>query len=64
MNLFDLYKISRQPRGAKSLFDRARKYIGAVKTPLNPKNTAAQAKALVASRASAVAHRSRARLFR
>lgn len=47
MNLFDLYEISRQPHGAKSLFDRARKYIGAMKSPLKPKNTATQAKALV-----------------
>lgn len=47
MNLFDLYKINRQPRGAESLFDRARKYIGAVKAPFKPKNTAAQAKALL-----------------
>jgi len=47
MNLFDLFEVSRQPRRGKSLFDRARKYIGAVKGPLKPKNTAAQAKALV-----------------
>ncbi len=47
MNLSDLHEISRQPRKAKSLFQRARKYIGAVKGPLKPKNTAARAKALV-----------------
>jgi hypothetical protein len=47
MNLFDLYEASRRPRGAKSLYDRARKYIGAVKGPLKPRNTAAKAKALV-----------------
>jgi hypothetical protein len=47
MNLFDLYEVSRQPRRARSFYDRARKYIGAVKGPLKPKNTAAQAKALV-----------------
>ncbi len=47
MNLFDLYEVGRRPRGAKSLYDRARKYIGAVKTPLKPRNTAANAKALV-----------------
>jgi hypothetical protein len=47
MNLFDLYEISRQPRGVKSLYDRARKYIGAVKKPLKPGNTAARAKTLV-----------------
>ena len=47
MNLFDLYEVSRRPRGAKSLYDRARKYIGAVKGPLKPRNTAAKAKALV-----------------
>ena len=64
MNLFDLCNNSRSPRGAKNLFDRARKYIGAVKTPLNPTNTAAQAKALVSLRASAVARRSRARLVK
>lgn len=52
MNLFDLYEVSRQPRGAKSLFERARKYIGAVKGPLKPKNTAAQAKPLVRGIAS------------
>jgi len=39
MNLFDLYEVSRRPGGAKSLYDRARKYIGAVKTPLKPRNT-------------------------
>ncbi len=47
MNLSDLYEISRKPRKAKSLLARARKYIGAVKGPLKPKNTGAQAKALV-----------------
>jgi hypothetical protein len=47
MNLFDLYEASRRPREAKSLYDRARKYIGAVKGPLKPRNTAAKAKALV-----------------
>ena len=47
MNLSDLYEISRKPRKAKSLLARARKYIGVVKGPLKPKNTGAQAKALV-----------------
>jgi hypothetical protein len=47
MNLSDLYEITRKPRKAKSLFERARKYIGAVKGPLKVKNTGAQAKALV-----------------
>lgn len=47
MNLFDLYEISRKPCRARSLYDRARNYIGAVRGPLKPKNTAAQAKALV-----------------
>ena len=47
MNLFDIYEVSRKPRRAKSLYERARKYIGAVNGPLKPKNTAAQAKALV-----------------
>jgi len=47
MNLFDLYEVGRRPGGAKSLYDRARKYIGAVKTPLKPRNTTANAKALV-----------------
>jgi hypothetical protein len=51
MNLFDL--AGRKPRKAKSLFDRARKYIGAVKGPLKPKNTAAQAKTLVRGIAAA-----------
>jgi hypothetical protein len=31
MNLFDLHEVSRKPRRAKSLYERARKYIGAVK---------------------------------
>ena len=53
MNLFDLHEVGRQPRKARSLFDRARKYIGAVKGPLRPKNTAAQAKALVRGIAAA-----------
>lgn len=47
MNLSDLYDITRKPRKAKSLYERARKYIGAVKGPLRVKNTGAQAKALV-----------------
>jgi hypothetical protein len=47
MNLSDIRAITRRPRKAKSLYERARKYIGAVKTPLKPRNTAAQAKALV-----------------
>ncbi|MBI3372245.1 MAG: hypothetical protein HY017_10880 [Betaproteobacteria bacterium] len=47
MNLFDIYEVSRKPRRAKSIYERARKYIGAVNGPLEPKNTAAQAKALV-----------------
>jgi hypothetical protein len=47
MNLFDLYEVSRKPRKARSLYERARKYIGAVKGPLKPKNRAAQAKNLV-----------------
>lgn len=53
MNLFDLDEISRKPRRARSLYDRARKYIGAVRGPLKPKNTAAQAKALVRGIAAA-----------
>ena len=47
MNLSDLREISRRPRRAKTLLERARKYIGAVKGPLKPRNTAARAKALV-----------------
>ena len=47
MNLFDICEVSRKPRRAKSLYERARKYVGALKGPLKPKNTAAQAKALV-----------------
>jgi hypothetical protein len=47
MNLFDLYEVSRQPRRPESLYDRARKYIGAVRKPLKPLNTAAKAKARV-----------------
>jgi hypothetical protein len=53
MNLFDLYEVSRKPRRATSLYERARKYIGAVKGRLTPKNTAAQAKALVRGIAAA-----------
>jgi len=53
MNLFDLYEVRRQPRRAKSLYDRARKYIGAVKGPLKPRNTAARAKALVRGKSGA-----------
>lgn len=53
MNLFDLYEISRKPRRARTPYDRARKYIGAVRGPLKPKNTAAQAKALVRGIAAA-----------
>lgn len=37
----------RRPRRAKTLLERARKYIGSVKGPLKPRNVAAQAKALV-----------------
>lgn len=47
MNLSDIRAITCRPREAKSLHERARKYIGAVKTPLKPGNMAAQAKALV-----------------
>lgn len=47
MNLSDLYEITRKPRKARTLYQRARKYIGAVKGPLKVKNTGAQAKALV-----------------
>jgi hypothetical protein len=53
MNLFDLDEVSRQSRRAKSLYDRARKYIGAVKGPIKPRNTAAKAKALVRGIATA-----------
>jgi predicted RNase H-like nuclease (RuvC/YqgF family) len=53
MNLSDLQQVSRKPRRAKSLLERARKYIGAVKGPLKPGNTAAQAKALVRGIATA-----------
>lgn len=53
MNLSDLYEISHQPRRARSLFDRARKYIGAVKAPLKQKHTAAKAKVLARGIAAA-----------
>ena len=53
MNLSDLQQVSRKPRRAKSLLERARKYLGAVKAPLKPRNTAAQAKALVRGIAAA-----------
>lgn len=49
---------------AKSLFDRARKHIGAVKGRLKPRNTSAQAKTLVSGQVSLRAHRSRAPRFR
>ena len=47
MNLSDLRAFSRRPRKAKTLLERARKYIGAVRGPLKPRDTAARAKALV-----------------
>ena len=47
MNLSDLSQVSPKPRKARSLLERARKYIGAVKSPLKQGNTGAQAKALV-----------------
>lgn len=53
MSLSDLKQIDRKPRRAKSLLERARKYIGAIKTPLKPRNTAAQAKTLVRGIAAA-----------
>ena len=53
MDLFDLPKARRQRREGKTLYERARKYIGAVKTPLKPKNTAARAKALARGIAAA-----------
>ena len=37
----------KQSRNARTLLQRARTYIGAVKGPLEPKNTAAKAKILV-----------------
>jgi hypothetical protein len=37
----------RRRRGAKTLLERARKYIGSVNGPLKPRNVAAQAKVLV-----------------
>ncbi len=53
MNLSDLQQVSRKPRKARSLLERARKYIGAVKAPLKPRNAAARAKALVRAIAAA-----------
>ena len=47
MNLSDISELARKPRKAKSLYERARKYIGAVKGPLKVKHTGANAKALV-----------------
>ena len=47
MNLSDIRALTRRPRRAKTLLQRARKYIGSVKGPLKPKNVAAQAKGLV-----------------
>ena len=47
MNLSGIRAIARRPRRAKTLLERARKYIGAVKGPLKPRNTAARAKALI-----------------
>ena len=64
MNLSDIRAISRRPRSAKTLLERARKYIGSVKGPLKPRNAAAQAKALVSCRASEGGRRSRARLVK
>ena len=62
MILSDIRAITRRPRRARTLLERARKYIGSVKGPLKPRNVAAQAKALVSSRASDGGRRSRARL--
>ena len=53
MNLSELRQFSRKPRRANSLLERARKYIGAVKSPLKPGNSGAQAKALVRGIAAA-----------
>jgi hypothetical protein len=47
MNPSDLQETLRRPGKRKSFYDRARKYIGAVKTPLKPRNAAAHAKSLV-----------------
>lgn len=47
MNLSDIRAISRRPRKAKTLLERARKYVGSVKGPLKPRNVAARAKGLV-----------------
>ena len=47
INLFDIRAIARRPRGKRTLFERARKYIGSVKGPLDPRKVAAKAKALV-----------------
>ena len=53
MSLSDLSQARRKPCKARSLLERARKYIGAVKAPLKPGNTAARAKALVRGIAAA-----------
>ena len=53
MNPSDLQRVTGRPRKAKSLLQRARKYIGAIDGPLKSKNTAAQAKALVRGLAAA-----------
>jgi hypothetical protein len=53
MDLFDLPKARRQRREGKTLYERAHKYIGAVKTPPKPKNTAARAKTLARGIATA-----------
>lgn len=47
MRLSTLQQMDRKHRKAKTLLRRARKYIGAVKGPLKPRNVAAQAKSLV-----------------
>ncbi len=41
MNLSDIGAITRRPRRAKTLLERARKYIGSVTGPLKPRNVAA-----------------------
>ena len=46
MNLSEIRAITRRPRRTKTLLERARKYIGAVKGPLKPRKIAARAKAL------------------
>jgi hypothetical protein len=47
MKVSTLQQMGRKHRKAKTLLQRARRYIGVIKGPLKPKKVAARAKSLV-----------------